>query len=242
MSRFLLSIILIATPLVQLRGQMLRGINANVVTASGPATVNPFCQVLGVNGGTTSPISTIGANFIAVAVVWSASISITLTENGGNGAPNSTLTKYTRPVIAGAVEWFYWENPTVQASHTFTVTGAGQASGICVIPISGMLTSSTFDTGTDSGSTTGTTTCSPGNITPSSGRKVILTAINGGATATTFAIDSSFVTAGQFAGVGGVNYGGAAASLIQTTGATVNPTWTVDAGLSGCAIAAFKGQ
>jgi hypothetical protein len=206
------------------------------------------CHVLGTTGGTTSSIDTSGANFIVVTthyygVTEALNGPMSLTENKSNGAPTA-LTQYAVSA-GGAVRIYYWTNPTVGTGHTFTLdttapAGSNSYSDVCVQGYSGMATSSVFDSGTDSGANGGGTTCANGSITPSSGAKVVISGMVFNTAGAAASIDASMNIDGQGQPGGGTNFGYGIASLIQSTGATVNSTWTTP-GTSGCAIAAFKG-
>lgn len=240
-----LSLILALTFSASLQAQVLAVLAASGSAGGGgggnPTLVIASCQPLGANGGTTSSINTSGANFIVVSVFgFATGAPWAVTENKGNGAATD-LTNYPQS-SASDVRISYWTNPTVGSGHTFTVTGASSFSGVCVAAYSGMVTSSVLDSGTDVGTSSGTTTCQAGSITPSSGKKVVIAAMAGNSATATDSIDSSYVQDGDVALSGGVNFAGSIAHLIQTpNGSATNPTWTSPSTGIACAIAAFKG-
>lgn len=219
-------------------GQMLPGPGGNItVASSGPTLVSSSCQVLGASGGTTSPIVT-GGNFIVVVASYLSSGGvINLTDNKSNGNALFGI-EASGGAGNGAARIYYWESPTVGSGHTFTFTGADSA--LCISSWSGMAASSTLDAGTDTGTAPYGATCALPSITPSSGKKLVMSALSFNVTSTV-SIDSSFTIDGQGSNVSS-NFGYASAHLIQTpNGATVAPTWTNTGATSVCSIAAFKG-
>jgi hypothetical protein len=105
-----------------------------------------------------------------------------------------------------------------------------------------MSASSVFQTGTDSGATSSSsTTIQPGSITPS-GSSLIITTVGVESTGTG-SINLGFTITDQIGYAAGNNIGGASAYLIQTSGSVINPTWTMGSGVLAitAAIAAFKG-
>jgi hypothetical protein len=199
----------------------------------GPATP-------GSGGGAANAINTTGANFL-VAVV--ASLGSTITDSvTGCGSPCNTWTALTSYGISPQNRIYYAQNPTVGTNHIITCSGGGTYPAFSVYAFSGMLTSGVFDSGTDSGATGTSTIIQPGSITPSSGHRLLISSLGENTPGTTVTVDSSFSTPDLLGAGGGTNYGLATSYLIQTTGTTVNPTWTlssVDGLVSN--IAAFKG-
>jgi hypothetical protein len=207
-----------------------------------PVSINPNCLGLGPNGGTTSVFNTTGANFIAVTVSYYApGGSVTVTDNKGNGAP------FCRTPVASAsqdaVVLCFWQNPTVGAGHTFTVSGTSSFSGACVEPFSNMATTATFDTEA-LGSAPASANCTTGTVTPSAGNKVLISGFSSDGATGPYSIGSGFTADAAVVYASGVHFGLAAAHLIQTpNGAPVNPTWTGASGANtACNLVAFKGQ
>lgn len=231
----ILTIIGISSPQLPIPDSQYRVVRTVAVTL--PAAINPSCQVLGAVGGTTTPIDTTGANFLSVSVSHSAPPA-TLTDSKSNTW--ACLPEYN---AVGRDQICYSENPTVGTGHTFTYAQVSDFSSICILPLSGMKTSSVYDTGKQSGNATGGATCQPGSFTPTSGVTVVITtAMEKTTDAGAYTINSGYTIDGFISGGAGVNYGNSIAHLVQTPdGVATNPTWG-NFTSSGCAIAAFKAQ
>jgi Fn3 associated len=217
------------------------------ISANTPAVVaGAFAAGLGANGGTTSPISTAGANAIVVAVSFdygtrgtiAVSDSISSQNNGPPTAGNQTCT-----VSGSCSQLFWWTNPAhVGAGHTFTVTGTASYSAIAVLPLSGMVTSSLLDT--QGAGTAGSAPCAAGSLNPSAGNKVVVTALATNATGQSITSPTGYnAPAGlQFAQTAAA-YGLNVAYLIQTpNGSATNPSWSWTSSSAECSDAAFRGQ
>ena len=194
------------------------------------------------NGFTTTAYdSTAGScNFLVVLVVsYAGATEPTLTDNQSNTW--QPLTPYTNSGN-GRVHIRYAFNPTLSASHTFTLNGVATYPAIFIAGFSGMLTtSSVFQSGTDSGANLTGTTIQPGSITPGNSPALVVSGVVAGS-AQTFSINSGFTISDQLILVGGQSYGGGFAYLIQSSAAAVNPTWTVGSSAALTTdIAAFQG-
>lgn len=246
MPRILLSIILILAPVCQVRGQFLL---TPIVTGSAaasdptPVLIVKSCQGLGANGGTTSAIDTTGANFIVITKnTYNVSPAGVPSDNKSNGSPTA-LTAYVA-TTQGSVTIYYWTNPTVGSGHTFTDTSSASYLTLCIEAWSNMATSSVFDSGTDAGTNgSGSASCAAGAITPSAGgNRVII------ASAVSQANGTSTLSGGGLTKDAGVDFssgnqfGGYIGSFVQSAGAAITGTWSGGGTLSGCGIAAFKGQ
>lgn len=192
---------------------------------------------------TTPAIDTTGANLI----IYGVSIvngSFTITDNKGS----PTLTKLTEQGDAfdgiRSNQICYAISPTVGTGHTFTF--ANSASSFSVLEVLAVKKSSgtpTFDTQNGFSQSSGASAESfqVGSVTPAGDNELIVTSAvwNNNQTPT---IDSSFTFSDWGSTpTAGVNMGGLA-YLIQTTGGTVNPTWSFSGNINsyGGTIAAFK--
>ncbi len=216
--------------------QMLSAIVGNKQQAGGgspPALINHQTGCFDSTGGTTSSIDTTGANFIAIA--FSGDSTITVTDNKSNSYTSLTTYHGAGPSMTIA----YAQNATTGSGHTFTVAGTEIYSSVVVFAVSNIKTSGAFNAGTDSGANVApATTIQPGSITPPSGYQFLVTGI--GSSAVVATINSSFTTDSSYTNTGSPCYASQAAYLIQTTGAAVNPTWTLTgSALANAAIASF---
>jgi prepilin-type N-terminal cleavage/methylation domain-containing protein len=188
------------------------------------------------NSLTMGPISTAGANAIAVAVAsFNGITSVTHSVGSDGNATALTAAAGNSP----SNQFFYWQNPSTGGSDTFTVTSTGALYGTaCVYIMSGI---SGIYSSAQNENPTGGTTCQPGSITPSGSNQVVITAFGVYTPTGAPTINSSYSTPVYNSGAGGTAYAEAGSYLIQTTGASTNPTWTWTNGAStpACIIAAF---
>ncbi len=193
---------------------------------------------------TTSAISSVGASLIVVAI---ASIDSqtepTLSDSPGGGGSNTWAHLTARQLGLGSVRirMHYVENPTTNASHTFTASsGVATYPAIAVMTFSNTLTASAFDVenGNAEASVTNSNT---GNVTPTLDNELIISAV--GSSGGTTTPSASGVTLGTgFPLVGGVAWGIRMGYGIQTTATTNGVLWTIaptNANLC-TAIATFK--
>jgi hypothetical protein len=170
-------------------------------------------------------IDTTGANLLAVNLDWFSSTK-TFTDSKGNTYTSGISYGGTSGIYSNV--WLYCINPSVGSGHSFT----NNASFTVLNVVAAKKSSGTpaFDSQNGLNYPGGnTTTLQPGNVTPAVNNELILAAFccndAGGGTATNATIDSSFVILGQTKQGGNALYGGAA-SKIQTTAGSENPTWT----------------
>jgi hypothetical protein len=198
------------------------------------------CYGLGANGGTTPALDTTGANFVVVNIAIDSYYYGQLSDSNSNHY--TTLTHHLDSPI---LRMYYTDiAPTVGAGHTWTVAQTGIYVSVCVEAWSGIVQPSPFDAGMDVGvHSASATSLATGSMTPSAGRKLVVTAMGlWVAGATPYTVDSSFTNVDGVLPSSGVNYGSGMASLVQSTGAAVNPTWSESgsACLMTVAQAAFK--
>lgn len=170
--------------------------------------------------GTTGSIDTTGATGL---YIWGAGLNsgITISDSKSNTWTQST--SYSGGAD-NVVLWYVDAVPTVGTGHTFTLSGSGFFTWGYIVA-SGMKTSSSFD-GTTGNAATGAT-IQPGSLNPGAGRHLLITVMSSeGVSGTWTGVDLSFAIQDQQDFNGGVNYEGAVATLIQTSGSSVNPTAT----------------
>jgi hypothetical protein len=121
-------------------------------------------------------------------------------------------------------------------------TGSVIAACAYFLAFSGIDTTQNADQ--ENGATAGSgTTISTGSVTPSTNGQLLIAGLgNDSPFAGDASINGGFSVIDQDALVGGTNYGGACAYLIQGAAAAANPAWTWgnSTGLSAATIATFK--
>lgn len=184
---------------------------------------------------TTAAVNTTGADYI----------TINLGKFGGSAAPTdnmgNTYTAIVGPLGSSPTcTLFGCVNPTVGSGHTFTSNNGGNFPCIQVQAFSGVATSSPLDkTGSNSTSNNTVQVICP---LPTQNNELIISS-EASAGLTTPTINTGFTLTDGSALVAGNSAGGGIAYLIQTTAASVSPTWTVGTtGLPAIAatIASFK--
>lgn len=169
-------------------------------------------------GGTSSAIDTTGADLLVFLV--SCHIGTpTVSDSKGN-----TWNALTRSGTGNtAAQIFYAKNPTVGTGHTFTISGTEIYPSVYVQAFSGADLTDPFDQ--ESGAVANSVaTIQPGAITPSANDALLVTLVSHERASAS--INSGFTESGDI-GIGGNIIAGAAAYLIQTSAASVNPTWTI---------------
>ena len=193
-------------------------------------------------GGASSASCTVnlaGANFLV--------ISTTLASTGGNDnigttyVPNADCTTLGQDCIRYA-----YVSP-VAGNVTFSATGT---CGFCVIigaGYSGTIGSTIDQTATPGLQPSTSNICTIGaTVTPGHANEILISAWapQPSSAGGTISIDSGFTVRQSTGLVGGTNYGGALADLIQTTATTEQPTFTLNGGptnsYSVCSIGTFQ--
>jgi hypothetical protein len=171
----------------------------------------------------TSDIDTTGATLLVVCYSDDGSPTPTLSDSKGNTWTQARRYAPFGPAITIEYAW----NPTVGTGHTITLTGAGQAGSAQFWAFSGV------DTGADpldqsnNNHAFGSTTVTPGSVTPGSDGQLVVAADNYDAMASVPTVNGGFTTpAYGDVGSGGTYMGSASSYLIQTTAAAANPTFT----------------
>lgn len=146
--------------------------------------------------------------------------------------------------------WYAWDHGgtplSVGTGHTFTgATTAGGNPFVVFTCYNGTQTSSDPFDQQSTGSTgiSVATSLQPGSVTPATANQLLVTTVSGYVEPTGFTINSGFTISAQSALVGGTNYAGAQAYLVETTATAQNPTWTLSSGVAQtmtATIATFK--
>lgn len=190
---------------------------------------------------TTTAINTTGASLLTASVSWLCNGAPTV-----SGVSDSKSNTWTGGTVAGpgtgstCVRIWYAQNPTVGASHTFTVTASGGSifATVTFQAWAAIATPTSFDTQNTNTTTTGTT-IQPGTLTPT-GLDLIYTAVAPPDAATfTWAISGGncqVIDALSYAA--GVAEGGGAAWCVSS--GSLNPAWSsFTSGAASAAIAGF---
>jgi len=176
-------------------------------------------------GGTTGAVNTTGANLIVIAATDSNGAPPTVTDNQSN-----TYTSITTKADGSTqqINLWYCLNPTVNASHTFTVSGSFPS--LTAAAFSGVKASGALDQHNNTGNTAASTTVQPGSITPTSDNSLVITAAGiAGAAGATLSVNNSLSITDQKPFTAGTNYGTGLAWIVQGAAAAINPTWTLSA-------------
>src|SRR5579862_234364 len=173
-----------------------------------------------VNATTTSGIDTTGATLlVAIGVGGDNPYAGTMSDSKGN-----TWIHASTPNNGGTCNLYYCNPTSVGSGHTFTITFNGGFPSIAVAAFSGVLPSSPLDQIHDA--TRSGTPNSPGSITPTQNNELVISGVmtNGGGTPSVSG-GSLAVTDSQGL-VGSTSYGVGLAYVVQTSAASVTPSWT----------------
>lgn len=160
-----------------------------------------------------------------------------ITSGGNLGVIYLTATAVATPTDSKSNTWtklatstsnsnsaiYYSINPTVGASHTFSVT-AGFPS-LCVAFFSGAAAYDNREAVANNTGSGGTTSLATGNIIPTQDGDLIVTGV-GGNPLTGHNVSNGFTITDAVGLVGGVSYGSGIGYLIQGTAASIGTTWS----------------
>lgn len=188
-------------------------------------------------GATTTAINATGGNLIVIyASLGTAIMTSDITDSTGS----NTYTALSSVTSVITSQIFYAWNPTVSATMTWTLSHGSSFPSFEVLVFSGAQTSSDpFDV--QNGNAPGASnTVQPGSITPNTSGEIIVSGLGCNCSSLP-SIDSGFTVTDWEALNGGNSYGSAAAYFIQTSAASINPTWTEGSMLAtGAVIGSFK--
>lgn len=188
------------------------------------------------SGTTTSAVDSTGATLAVVGVTLQDGSTAIVSDSKSN-----TWTSLTQAVNTDNpdVVLFYAKNLVAGASHTFTV--AGSHANFCVLTFSGVSTSAPFDVQNTKVVLGGATTIHPNGtspVTPSANNSLWVTTAAGRNAIVANSLGLSFTQAGT---VMGPFYSNSMAYFVQTTAASLDPTWTFSAAADmSAAVAVFK--
>jgi hypothetical protein len=191
----------------------------------------------GLHGGTSSPISTLLANLIVLTLTYVTNgvLFPTVTDNQGNVYILGVDT--TASATQNGKQLYYCFNPITSASHTFSNASSGTILSVGEVtawtgPVPNAIgqTNHALNIGSPQQS---------GSATSTLANSLFIAAMTT-QTAGTISIDSGFTITDQEPEVGGTNYAGAQAYLLQATAGTFNPQWTGGASTGASLIAVFN--
>lgn len=170
---------------------------------------------------TTGAINTTGANLLIAHVATFQPTPAALTDSKGN-----TWTALTAHSSLGSSEsrFYYVASPVTDAAHTFTASGALSYPSITVQAWSGAH-ASPFDQESGAVGDPPVSSIQPGSLTPSGNNYLVVTGLTFSGM-DTVAINGGFTISDQVNFGTGNNFGGGLASLVQTSAAASNPTWS----------------
>jgi hypothetical protein len=161
-----------------------------------------------------------GADFLLMAAMQDAGTGNSPQEVvDGNANPNTwiRLTQQNAGDATGGVRIYYSIPTQTGATHSFTTNGTHLAQGFAAF--SGVTQTSPFD------QQVGSTTLTPGSLTPSLDNCLVITAYSqAGGSAGLQTPNDGFSVLGNSMPAG--TWGGGLAYKVQTTAAASNPTWS----------------
>lgn len=188
----------------------------------GASPVAAAAENLGVGGGTSSPLNTVGADTIFCSVGHAAGSTLTISDSNTN---SWTLVDTADDGSGHLCDLFLATNAVVSSAHTFTVLDTTGNVGVAIAAFSGGDPTSPTDQFAHSAANF-TSNLSVGPITPSQNDDVLIVAVaNVGGGGIVSAISDGFTLAASVA-ESSTNFGAALAYLVQTTAASSGPTVT----------------
>jgi hypothetical protein len=185
-------------------------------------------------GSTSAQDTTTGdITLIVIGVAWYPGFTADVTVSDSE---SNTWTPLTKKPGACSVQLFYCLNPTLSASHTFSVAGGGTYPAIMV---QGWPSGSEFDQ--ENGTIgVGGTQMNTGSVTPSVSNELIVTVLGVDVERGAASIDSGFTISADLDYTSGVNMGGALA--YKVTSSVSNPLWSWVSSVTGnnAVIATFE--
>lgn len=175
---------------------------------------------------TANCVGAIDCDLIVIAVVsYDVNPAPALTDSAGNTWSGLTAKDDT---VSARTQLFYKYSPVVSASHTFTLTADVSGNGYAAMQVMGWVGGKTAATPFDQESgatTTAATTLAPGSVLPSEDNELVIAAL-GSIVPGAVSVNSGFTISDQLAYSVGNNFSLAAAYLVQTAAAGVNPQFS----------------
>lgn len=183
----------------------------------------------GSGGVTTTAISTIGANLIALVGLWFGNTAPSAPTDNQTGPTNTYASAGTPSQTASGASIGVWYSaqPHVGSSHTFLFgTGGAFYPSLMVQAWSGAAAAPADQYNATQLSTSGVS-IQPGSITPSQSGALVVTGLSVGSAETGGIGISGYITPDTLADfVSGTSMGGGSAYLVETGNPATNPTWT----------------
>jgi hypothetical protein len=200
-----------------------------------PATYVLLAHTIGT--GTTSGIDTTGADLIVAAVCGTPGFNF---SDSNSNTWTEFSPSYSNNGVDTNARFYYSQHPTIGAGHTFTYSD--NVSMVAIVAFSG----SAGLPDQHSGATGAPgSSLAVGSITPTQAGELVVAFVGNGAVGTSgYLVDSGFTITDSISSIFGVRYGGAFAYKVQTSAATVNPTfsWTGGGATLAGQIASFPAQ
>jgi len=223
---------------------MLRTLTIFLLAATAHAAIHleaSTCASGSTSTVTTSAIDgTAGTNHLIV--IFEVRFTTLATPTDSTSA--NTYTKLNTVTNSSTLHAIYYaENATVSSTQTFTIpNGVATFPAICVMIFSGVATASSFDQQSTGGTNNGTSVQPGASGLPSQDNELVVSGLAFAASITGTAVATPTMTITNTAAYSaGNNFGQSAAYYIQTSAASVNPTWSWSTGSQvNCSIATFK--
>lgn len=186
---------------------------------------------------TTTGVDTTGATLlVCMATKYTGSGGTNDTNPALTDSKSNTwiaLTSATSSVSADRILGWYCKNPTVGASHTFTLTQGSPGNPYAAFVMgsfSGTDTTTALDKQAQTNDTASSTSQSPTSFTPNVNNTVVIQMLgsDGCDALNNASINNSFTIAGQQGFLAGSYVTSMMAYKIQTTATAETPTWTLD--------------
>ncbi len=176
----------------------------------------------GSSTATTPAKSTVGAGLIILCVSSVAAVTVSDVTTSQTLTPATSFTD--APYI---VRFYYVVNPTTSATHQFSAQGTAAFAMIDMECFSYTGGTPTLDNENGNHLAVGTS-LQVGAISSTTGGRVSIIGLTTQGTGDTYAADNSFSNTDSGIGAGAISL--SMAYLLQTSGASVNPTWTLTGG------------
>lgn len=177
----------------------------------------------GSGGGSTSAIDTTGANLLLISVSFYSGSTTVLTVSDSKG--NIWIPLTLRNAGNAAHRYYYALDPAVGTSHTVTVSGSAVYPVLTFAAYASADPLAPFEVENGATATSGTSLAT-GSVTPAVNESLIVSGWAGMNAATNPNVDSGMTKTTSQNSSAGVCISGAAAYLVQTIAAAINPTWT----------------
>ncbi len=171
---------------------------------------------------TPTPISTVGATFIAVCVSQNTGLVAVMSDSQGN-----SYTALTAHVENGSVQMFYKFSPSTSATHTWTLTGASIFAAVTAVAVSGV---GAFESETGASNGGSTNNVSYGSLTPAATNGLMLACVHYEQPTGSTTINAPLTLLQDSAYNGGVSYGGAMAYYFPTSTSAITGQWSSTGG------------